>query len=54
VAFLLAAWSKKFPQKDRSRSAYVTEVCHLDPNPVINEIKAFLLIDPPAAELVQA
>jgi hypothetical protein len=36
-----------FPQKDRSNSAYVTDLNHVDQNPVIQEIKAFLLIDPP-------
>jgi hypothetical protein len=43
-----------FPQKDRSHSAYVTDLRHVDQNPVIQEIKTFLLIDPPSKELVKA
>lgn len=41
-------------QTDRNRPAYVTELCHLDPNPVIRKRKAFLLVDPSSAELVKA
>ena len=45
---------QKLPQIDRSHPAYVTDPNHVDQNPVIQEIKAFLLIDPPSKELVKA
>jgi len=43
-----------FRQKDRSRSAYVTDLYHLDQNPVIAEIWAFFVIDPPSEALLKA
>jgi len=43
-----------FPQKDRSHSAYVTDLNHLDQNTVIPKIKAFFVIDPPSEALVKA
>ena len=43
-----------YQQKDRSRSAYVTDLYHVDQNPVIAEIWAFFVIDPPSEALLKA